>query len=151
MGPLLCPGDADAKEGRVLNKVIRWLDDRIQYEADPRQVERLVAECGLEGANGVATPGVKPTFKELEQDQPLHSHLNSAFRGAAARGNYLAADRLDLQFACKEVCRWMASPTQHAWTALKRICRFLCQAPRLVYDYRHQTIEAIEAYADTGR
>ena len=133
IGPRLGPGPQDQKEGRVLNRVIRWLDDRIEYEADPRQVERLIAECGLEGSNGVATPGVKATFKELEEDKPLPEHLNTAFRGAAARGNYLSADRLDLQFACKEVCRWMAKPTQQAWTALKRICRFLCQAPRLVY------------------
>ena len=149
VGPRLGPGPEDKKEGRALNRVIRWMDDRIQYEADPRQVERLVAECGLQGANGVATPGVKATFKELEEDQPLPARLTTAFRGAAARGNYLAADRLDLQFACKEVCRWMAAPTQHAWTALKRICRFLCQAPRLVYEYRQQTVEAIDVYTDT--
>ena len=149
VGPRLGPGPEDKKEGRALNRVIRWMDDRIQYEADPRQVERLVAECGLQGANGVATPGVKATFKELEEDQPLPARLTTAFRGAAARGNYLAADRLDLQFACKEVCRWMAAPTQHAWTALKRICRFLCQAPRLVHEYRQQTVEAIDVYTDT--
>ncbi len=44
----------------------------------------------------MATPGVKATFKELEEDKPLPEHLNTAFRGAAARGNYLSADRLDL-------------------------------------------------------
>ena len=48
--PRLGPGPTDAKEGRALNRVIRWCEDRIEYEADPRQVERLVAECGLEGA-----------------------------------------------------------------------------------------------------
>ena len=48
--PRLGPGPLDAKESRVLNRVIRWCDDCIEYEADPRQVERLVAECGLQGA-----------------------------------------------------------------------------------------------------
>ncbi len=114
ISPRMGPGPADAKEGRVLNRVIRWCEDRIEYEADPRQVERLVAECGLEGAKCVATPGVKATFKKLEEDTELPSHLTTAFRGAAARGNYLSADRLDVQFACKEVCRWMARPTVHA-------------------------------------
>ena len=70
----------------MLNRVIRWLDDRIEYESDPRQVERPIAECGLEGANGVSTPGVKPTFQGLEEDRPLPERLNTAFRGAAARG-----------------------------------------------------------------
>ncbi len=99
--PRLGPGPGDAKEGRVLNRVVRWCEDRIEYEADPRQVERLISECGLTGANSVATPGVKPTFQKLEEDVELPAHLNTAFRGAAARGNYLAADRLDAQFACK--------------------------------------------------
>ncbi len=149
VGPRLGPGPQDAKEGRVLNRVIRWGDRRLEYEADPRQIERLVAECGLEGAKAVATPGVKPTFQKLEEDKELPAHLVTAFRGAAARGNYLAADRIDVQFACKEVCRWMAKPTAHAWEALKRVCRYLCRAPRLVYEYRQQSVSAVDVYTDT--
>ena len=71
----------------TLNREIRWGDKHIEYEADPRQVERLIAECGLEGANGMATPGVKATFRELEDDADLPRTLHTAFRGAAARGN----------------------------------------------------------------
>ena len=47
VGPRLGLGELDAKEGRALNRVIRWGDKHIEYEADPRQVERLIAECGL--------------------------------------------------------------------------------------------------------
>ena len=149
IGPRLGPGPNDAKEGRALNRVIRWCDGRLEYEADPRQVERLVAECGLTGSNSVATPGVKATFKELEEDTDLPARLHTAFRGAAARGNYLSADRIDGQFACKEVCRWMSRPTNHAWTALKRVCRFLEGAPRLVYAYPQQSVECIDTHTDT--
>ncbi len=88
MGPV----PNDAKEGRVLNRIIR----------------------GLEGATPGATPGVKPTFTELEDDTPLPAHLTTAFRGSSARANYLSADRIDVQLACKEVCRWMANPSEHA-------------------------------------
>ena len=147
--PRLGPGPADAKEGRVLNRIIRWCEDRIEYEADPRQVERLVAECGLEGAKGMATPGVKVGFSELESDEELAPHLTTAFRGSAARGNYLSADRVDAQFACKEVCRWMATPTAQAWKALKRVCRYLNSAPRLVYEFRQQSVSSADVYTDT--
>ena len=51
VGPRLGPGAQDAKEGRALNRSIRWCETHIEYEADPRQVERLIAECGMEGAN----------------------------------------------------------------------------------------------------
>ncbi len=82
---------------------MRWCPDRVEYEADPRQVERLIAECGLEGCKPMATPGVKATFTELENDEELPRRLHTAFRGAAARSNYLAADRIDAQFSCKEI------------------------------------------------
>ena len=147
--PRMGPGPNDAKEGRSLNRVVRWLDGRIEYEADPRQSERLISECGLDGSKGVATPGVKPTFTELEADTELATKLHTAFRGSAARGNYLAADRIDAQFACKEVCRWMSRPTEHAWQALKRVARFFRSAPRLVYTYPQQTVRGIDVYTDT--
>ena len=152
ISPRMGPGPDDAKEGRVLNRVIRWLDKSIEYECDPRQVERLIAECGLAGekVKSCATPGVKATFKELEEDSAeLAAKLATPFRGAAARGNFLSPDRVDVQFACKEVCRWMSRPSEHAWKALKRVCRFLAGAPRLVYVFEQQTVDAIDIYTDT--
>ena len=83
----------------------------------------------------MATPGVKATFRELEEEADLLRTLHTAFRGAAARGNYLAADRIDAQFACKEICRYMANPTQHAWRTLKRLCRYFSSAPRFIYEF----------------
>ena len=133
----------------MLNRVIRWTQRGVEYEADPRQCEKLVSECGLEGANPVATPGVRASFEEVERDEPLEPHLFSAFRGSAARANYLAADRIDKQFGAKEVCRWMAKPTQQAWNALKRLCRYLVGLPRLVFRYDFQHAESVEVYTDT--
>jgi len=151
VGPRLGPGPNDAKEARSLNRVIRWCDSpcRIEYEADPRQIERLISECGLDGSKSVATPGLKASFTELEEDSELPSKMHTAFRGAAARGNYLAADRIDSQFACKEICRWMSKPTDHSWQALKRICRYLRGVPRLVYTYPCQEVAGIDVYTDT--
>ncbi|HJM58771.1 MAG TPA: Ty1/Copia family ribonuclease HI, partial [Planctomycetota bacterium] len=149
IGPRLGPAPQDAKEGRALNRVIRWRPDGVEYEADPRQAERLIADCGLEGANPVGTPGVRASFKEVENDEALPQRLHTAFRSASARGNYLSADRVDCQFACKEVCRYMASPTTESWKALKRLARFLAGVPRLVYVYRLQEIGALDVYTDT--
>ena len=149
IGPRLGPGVHDAKETRVLNRVVRWTEDGLEMEADPRQMERLVAECGLSGANSVCTPGVRVTAAQLADDAPLDSKHATAFRAAAARANYLAADRLDCQFAAKEVCRWMSSPTTLAWEALKRLCRYLIGRPRLVYRYGWQEADTVDTYSDT--
>ncbi len=147
--PRLGPGD-DAKEAVILNRIIRWTEEGVEMEADPRQAGKLIGECGMEGVNSVATPGVRMSFAEAENDKPLADHLHTAFRGAAARANYLAADRLDCQFATKEVCRWMAKPTNSSWQALKRVCRYLVGLPRLVHVYRWQEVNTVDVYTDTG-
>ena len=147
--PRMGPGPEDSKEGLILNRVVRYTEDGLEYEADPRQAEKLILECGLAGGNTAATPGVRLSFSETEEDKPLRAGLRTAFRGSAARGNYLAADRIDVQFAAKEVCRWMAHPTEQSWAALKRLCRYLVGLPRLVYTFRWQEVEAIDVYTDT--
>ena len=147
--PRMGPAPEDAKEGLVLNRVLRWTDAGLEYEADPRQAEKLIGECGLTGSNTAATPGVRVSFDEVEKDEALEERLHTAFRASAARANYLAADRIDCQFAAKEVCRWMATPSRQSWLALKRLCRYLVGLPRLVYRYQWQSIEAINVYTDT--
>ena len=44
---------------RIFNRIIRWTDAGLRIEADPRHVENLIKEMGLEEANSVKTPGVK--------------------------------------------------------------------------------------------
>ena len=98
-GGRLGPGDSDAKEITVLNRVIRWTDTGIEYEADPRQAERLLEGLGLDdGCKSAATPGVKPLVEALKEDVSLPTSGLTEFRGLAARANYLAADRTDLQY-----------------------------------------------------
>ena len=147
--PRMGPGKHDAKEGLILNRVVRYTPEGIEYEADPRQAEKLSIECGTTGSNTVATPGVRQSFAETEDDKPLDQKMVSPFRGAAARANYLASDRLDVQFSAKEICRWMSAPTSQAWSALKRLSRYLEGLPRLIYLFRWQEIEAVDVYTDT--
>ena len=75
--------------------------------------------------------------------------MHTPFRGSAAKSNYLAADSIDLMFAAKEVRRSMSAPTELSRKSLKRIGRFFCGKPRLVYTYRRQEIDAIDFYVDT--
>ena len=65
VGPRLGPGPNDAKEARALNRVVKWTDLGVEYEADPRQAERLISECGLDGSKVMSTPGVRETAKEV--------------------------------------------------------------------------------------
>ena len=149
-GGRLGPGKDDAKELTVLNRVLRWTDSGIEYEADPRQGEKLVEGLGLDsGCKSTATPGLKPIIDKLVEDKLLSSSSHTAFRALAARANYLAQDRPDLQFAAKEVCRFMSSPTETSEAALKRMGRYLLGHMRCVYTYPFQRAEGIEVYSDT--
>ena len=67
-GGRLGPGPEDTKELTVLNRVIRWVDGGVEYEADPRQAERLLEGLGLDGdgCKPMATPGVKLGGREAQ-------------------------------------------------------------------------------------
>ena len=123
MGGRLGPGPNDDKEATVLNRVIRWTPQGIEYEADPRQVERLLEEMDLDGdgVKGLVTPGTKMLAHQVESETELPESEHTKFRGLAARANFLAADRIDIIFAAKEVCRFMSKPTTLAVVALKRL------------------------------
>ena len=64
----LGPAPQDDKEVRVLNRIVRWTAEGVEYEADPRHVEQIVRDLDLIGSKPVTTPGLKPTF---EQGMPL--------------------------------------------------------------------------------
>ena len=125
IGGRLGPGDGDDKEGTILNRVVRWTARGLEYEADPRQGEKVLFELGLEGANSLATPGLRPTSAQIGDDAPLADDKHTLFRGVSARCNYLAADRPDIQFAAKEVCRFMSKPSTLSYDALRRLGRYL--------------------------
>ena len=203
-------GKGHNQQLRILNRVISWSDEGIQYEADQRHAEIIIQELGLSDARPLATPGTRedagragpPTLtttttatattaynheakrdvttisstaaddsieanwerhgeevdsaaKRYEQkgkryEQKVDSSealLGSTearmFRGLAARLNYLAQDRPDLQYSAKEISRRMARPSQRDWALLKRAGRYLVGAPRAVHTFfwqREQTL-----------
>ena len=95
------PGPEDAREARILNRIVRWTADGLEYEADPRQGEKMVESLGLGGAKSLGTPGVKQTHGAVKEDRALGEGKRTAFRAVAARGNDLAADRPEVQFSAK--------------------------------------------------
>ncbi len=73
----LGPGEKDDKTAKILNRIVRWTPNGLETEADPRQVEKLVRDLSLEGANPVATPGVKLTKEQAAGDTELERSKQS--------------------------------------------------------------------------
>ena len=126
-------------EGKVLNRIVRRTDQGFEYEADQRHGEMMVAEMGLGKTKGVGAPGEDEAKWEIEgNDVELQGEDIKGYRGLAARGNYLASDRVDIQYAVKEICRGMAKPTKGGKKKLKRLVRYLKERPRLVWKFGWQ-------------
>ena len=132
-------GEGCAMEGKVLNRILRCTENGWEYEADPRHGELMVEQLELMNAKIAATPGADGKEEEdTEEDVELVGEDATRFRAIAARGNYLAMDRPDLQFAIKEICREMSKPTTGSWRRLVRVGRYLKGRPRLVWDFAMQ-------------
>eukprot|EP00972_Heterocapsa_arctica_P051429 7565332-Heterocapsa_arctica.AAC.1 len=69
---------------------------------------------GLESASSLTSPGTKD-WEQHPDEEELQGEEATAYRAAAARANYLAMDRSDIQFAAKEVCRKVATPRRCDW------------------------------------
>ena len=106
----------DSCEVRFLNRVVRWIvppfrkaPERIEIESDPRHAELLIKNSGLQSnSKGVNTPGARP--RDSLRTIKLSLRDSTSYRSNVMRLAYLSADRIELQFASKELTRAMAEP-----------------------------------------
>ena len=61
------PGPQDTKEGRVLNCIMRWLLNSIEYECDRRKIEKLISQCGFDCVTSEVILNVLISFKEYQK------------------------------------------------------------------------------------
>ena len=122
-----------------------------QYEADPRHAEVIIHSLRLTSANGAKAPGEDSRPIDDEENDALLTPVEGReYRAAAARANYLAQDRCDIQFAAKEVCRGMSAPTKGNFKALRRLARYLIAVPRVVWDFAWQVRpQSLYAFSDS--
>ena len=147
----LGPEEDQAKEIRILNRVIGWNgNEGISYEADPRHTEIIIDQLKLKDAKPVSTPGTKEEGRTQNgHESKLGETESSHYRAIVARCNYIAPDRPDIAYAAKELARHMANPTEGDWQRLKRLGRYLKGKPRLQQVYKWQNEQTIlRVYSD---
>ena len=89
-------------------------------------------------------------WKEKEGEEKLVGRDVTTFRALAARANYLALDRPDIQYSVKEICRGMANPARSDLLKMRRLARYLIGRPRLVIEYRFQgEVDQLHVYSDS--
>ena len=83
---------------RIFNRQLRWTREGIEYEADDKHAKMIIEECEVKSGRASRTPGV--VEKDCVREETAMSQTEaSRFRGVAARINFLAQDRADIQFA----------------------------------------------------
>ena len=80
---LLGPESGDDKEVSILNRVLRWTDRGVEYEADPRHVEKLLRDMGMIDCKPLSTPAVRPSAGEVDE---LSQAEQTLFRGGGGGG-----------------------------------------------------------------
>ena len=105
------------------------------------------------GSEGGAPEPIKPDQAEGDDNGggELGPKEASWFRAMVARANYLAQDRMDLQYTTKELSRRMSRPSAEDVGRLKRLVRYLAGAERVVQRYsRLRTMPSwVEVFGDS--
>ena len=125
--------------------------ERIEIEAYPRHSELLIKNSDLQtNSKGVNTRGERT--KDSSRTIKLSPQDSTSYRSNVMRLACLSADRIELQFASKELARSMAEPTTADVEALKRCIRFLLKYPRCIQSFeRHQIVpKQITCYNDSN-
>ena len=69
----------------MLNRIVRWTDDGLEYEADPRHVEIILKQLNIGHCKAVAAPGTKEEGRAKLGDEveaigahlPVHERTRS--------------------------------------------------------------------------
>ena len=88
----------DDKQLKVLNRIISVEENGFTYEPDARHAEIVIRELGLQEAKAVTTPVADECH---ESDEFLDHERFKKYQSLCARCNFLALDRMDIQFASK--------------------------------------------------
>ena len=87
----------------------------------------------------MATPGVSGADEDDDEvDTDLTPEQIRAYRGSAARCNYLGLDRPDALYAIQQCSREMAKPTNGSWRRVTQIAKYFKKRPRLVWSFDQQ-------------
>jgi hypothetical protein len=84
-----CAGDK--KEVKILNKIVRYTDNSLELEADPRHAELIVRELGLEGCRPSKTPGSKAVAEQRKSSSQavMRQRQRGSWRPLRPRGSLL--------------------------------------------------------------
>ena len=111
----------------------------MEYEADPKHRKMVLEYFGLDASSRkLAVNGDKMDKAEDGDEEVMEKEEATAFRGLAARLNFLSQDSPDLQFGIKPCSQMMANPTVGSWKVVKKVARYLVGREAVVWKFGWQ-------------
>ena len=107
-------------EATVLKRCVTYSDSGLTSTADPLHAELVPTEPGLLAARPKTSPGGAKPNGPLDHEE-LEPDGQKAFHSVSARLAYLASDRPDFAFDCKECSCAFGKATRADFTRLKRV------------------------------
>ena len=147
---VVSPNPADEKERSFLHRKV-WVDEQGWHEElDPKYLDDMVQQAGLENSHPQKTPGTKEG-KKTGQSVRLDAGEHSQYRSIGGLAQYITDRRGDINFSCKEVLRHSHAPEKQDETKIKRMARYLKGHPRCVQHFKWITKlpDTIEVYEDS--
>ena len=103
-------------------RVYQFGDDPLSEEQQ-EEVDKLLDEA--RGTGDRTEDAEEPEEEDEKADQSEDAELDAEearrYRAITARLNYLAVDRVDLQYSVKEAARHMATPRKSSWRLLSKV------------------------------
>ena len=81
--------------------------ERLEYEPDPRHVELMISQVGLNDSSCVVVTPSEKSKPGVDYGTHLNKADHTLNRSSMMRLCYLALDRLDLQCLAKALARWV--------------------------------------------
>ena len=114
---------------------MRWTNDGIEYEADPKHRRMILEYFGFEkGTEPGNYNGNKEDKEEEWEFEELGSEEATIFRGLAARIKFPCLDNPDRQYPAKVCSKEMAKPLRGSWKGMKKVGRYLAGCGRVVWN-----------------
>ena len=117
------------REATFLNRKLVWSAEGTRCEPDPKHASIIMEETGTENSKDLKElASVIQDNGEIHEDEYMDDEAANKLRAVAARANFLARDRTDLQQACRCVCSHMAKPSKGYYGMMKRIGRYFSRS-----------------------
>ena len=132
-------GQSYSHHGQILNRTIIWSKQGFALLPDSRHIVNVSNLLKLQGVKPSPTPGSKATGKGSRTAlEDLTREESQVYRSCCGILQYLAMDRVDIQYMVKVLAKDSSCPKEVSMARLRRLARYLCGTAHYGMEFKYQ-------------